>query len=832
MTRLSADRAPGWLRVLLPAVLILVWLAGAGVGGPYFGKVDEVSSNDSTAYLPESAEATVVQDRQSDFAEDDALPAVVVFVSEDPLSDADLTAIAEAVETAADTVPAVENGASPAIPSDDGLAAQAFVPLDADADTAEAVTALDEALTAEVPAGIDVLVTGPAGFSADLAAAFAGIDGLLLIVALSAVFVILILVYRSALLPFAVLGTSMFALCVALLSVWWLAKAGILLLSGQTQGILFILVIGAATDYALLVTARCREALTRTRSAWEAVGQAVRGSIEPILASGGTVIAGLLCLLLSDLKSNSSLGPVAAIGIVFAMLSALTFLPAVLALLGRAAFWPRMPRAADGQQTGAAGTAQTGAATSEQAGTTASVQAGAAEAPAGRPDRAPVRLLTRAASGPASSGRETRRTHRPPDLGRGVWAASARFVSKHSRAVWVATTLLLLVGAAFVPQLKADGVPQSDLVLGSSDARTGQEKLGEHFPAGAGSPLTVLVDEDQAGTAAGILHDAESVDSVSVRSTDSPAGSLPIDANGEVEQQAGPPSGDAGPPEADQSQSGPESDQPQAGPPEGTEAQQQAEAPKPTVSEGQVLLEATLTVAPDSDAAQQAVRDVRAALHTDADSARVGGVSATAVDTNDTAVHDRNLIIPVILVVILLILMALLRSVLAPVLLILTTVLSFGTAMGVSALVFNHVLDFPGADPAVPLYGFVFLVALGIDYNIFLMTRVREESLHHGTRDGVLRGLVVTGGVITSAGIVLAATFAALGVIPILFLAQLAFIVAFGVLLDTFVVRTLLVPALVYDIGPRVWWPGRPDRTAVAATAGARSDGAKAAVPS
>jgi RND superfamily putative drug exporter len=237
-------------------------------------------------------------------------------------------------------------------------------------------------------------------------------------------------------------------------------------------------------------------------------------------------------------------------------------------------------------------------------------------------------------------------------------------------------------------------------------------------------------------------------------------------------------------------------------------------------------------VAPDSDAAQQVVRDVRAALHADADSARVGGVSATAVDTNDTAVHDRNLIIPVILVVILLILMALLRSVLAPVLLILTTVLSFGTAMGVSALVFNHVLDFPGADPAVPLYGFVFLVALGIDYNIFLMTRVREETLHHGTRDGVLRGLVVTGGVITSAGIVLAATFAALGVIPILFLAQLAFIVAFGVLLDTFVVRTLLVPALVYDIGPRVWWPGRPDRTAVAATAGARSDGAEAAVPS
>ena len=167
------------------------------------------------------------------------------------------------------------------------------------------------------------------------------------------------------------------------------------------------------------------------------------------------------------------------------------------------------------------------------------------------------------------------------------------------------------------------------------------------------------------------------------------------------------------------------------------------------------------------------------------------------MDTNEAAIHDRNLIIPIVLIVILLILMVLLRSVLAPILLVLTTVLSFGTAMGVAALVFNHVFDFPGADPAVPLYGFVFLVALGIDYNIFLMTRVREESLGHGTRPGVIRALAVTGGVITSAGVVLAATFAALSVIPILFLAQIAFIVAFGVLLDTFLVRALLVPALV-----------------------------------
>jgi RND superfamily putative drug exporter len=232
-------------------------------------------------------------------------------------------------------------------------------------------------------------------------------------------------------------------------------------------------------------------------------------------------------------------------------------------------------------------------------------------------------------------------------------------------------------------------------------------------------------------------------------------------------------------------------------------------APEPTEVDGQVLLQGTLTDAADSDAAQSTVLEVREALADAGLDALVGGVTATAIDTNTASIHDRNLIIPSVLVVILLILMLLLRSVLAPVLLVLTTVLSFGTALGVAALVFNGVFDFPGADAAVPLYGFVFLVALGIDYNIFLMTRVREETKLHGTREGIFRGLAVTGGVITSAGLVLAATFAALAVIPILFLAQLAFIVAFGVLLDTFLVRALLVPALFTDVGRAVWWPSK-----------------------
>ena len=189
-----------------------------------------------------------------------------------------------------------------------------------------------------------------------------------------------------------------------------------------------------------------------------------------------------------------------------------------------------------------------------------------------------------------------------------------------------------------------------------------------------------------------------------------------------------------------------------------------------------MLLQGTLVDAADSDEAMQTVRDLRTQLASAVDGeVAVGGATATSIDTIAASIRDRTLIIPVVLVVITLILMVLLRSVVAPILLILTTVLSFGATMGVAALVFNGLLGFPGADPAVPLYGFVFLVALGIDYNIFLMTRVREESLRLGTTAGVKRGLAITGGVITSAGVVLAATFAALAVIPILFLVQLAF---------------------------------------------------------
>lgn len=732
----SSDRSATptrWLRIGIPVLLVLIWLVGGSIGGPYFGKIDEVSTNDQSSFLPSSAEATQVQERLADFTGGDTIPAVVVVTGDGALSPEQLASIGDLAAAIGD-VDGVGD-VSPGIPSDDGEAVQLFVPIDTSGDVGETVEAVRAAIADDLPSGLDAWVTGPAGFTADLVQGFLGIDGLLLGVALGAVFIILVIVYRSPLLPILVLLTSTFALCVALLTVWWLAKAGVFVLNGQVQGILFILVIGAATDYALLYVARFREAIAQGRRRWDATTTAWRGAFEPILASGGTVIAGLLCLLLSDLATNRALGPIASIGIVFAVLSALTFLPALLALVGRAAFWPFLPKTGTARDAGAD-----------------------VEALVTNPD-APVH---------------------------GFWERLARLIARHARLVWIVTTVVLLAASAGVLQLKADGVPQSDLVLGASEARDGQDVLAAHFAAGSGSPAYVIVPEGDVATALEVLGDSDGVDSVAAASRDSPSGQVQVELSGGdvVYTTAGPPAA-AGAPAAAQ--------------------------PAPTVADGDVLLIATLGDEADSLAAEDTVRELRGAFadRLGEGTVLVGGPTAIDLDTNDTSIRDRTVIIPVILLVILVILMLLLRAVVAPILLILSVIVSFGAALGVSALVFNHVLHFPGADPAVPLYGFVFLVALGVDYNIFLMSRVREESLRHGTRPGILRGLVATGGVITSAGLVLAATFAALGVIPILFLAQLAFIVAFGVLLDTFVVRSLLVPAAAYDLGRVIWWPSK-----------------------
>ncbi|WP_232620694.1 MMPL family transporter [Rothia kristinae] len=704
---LDPQARPGrrWLRILLPAVLILAWLAVTGIGGPYFGKISEVTSESATDRLPASAQSTEVAQRLADFRESDAIPAIVVLENPDGITEQDTAWAQQLAKDPGREVP-LDGAASPAIPSEDGKALQIVFPLDSGADAAEAVGALDDRLD-QAPEGLEGWVTGPAGFTAGLSEAFSGIDGILLAVALAVVFVILLAVYRSPLLPILVLLTSLAALSASILVTWHLADAGWLSINGQIQGILFILVIGAATDYSLLFVARYREALQTHRTVPAAMRAAWRGTIEPVAASGGTVIAGLLCLMFSSLKTNAALGPVAATGIVFAMLAALTLLPALLLIFGRVAFWPARPRFR------------------------------------GEDFTPPARL----------------------------WGGIARRVRRRARPIWLVSAAALVIMAAFALQFRASGVPQSELILGHSDARDGQQIQAEHFPGGSGTPAQVIVAADAEQRAGQILGEADGVDSVSVVAADSPTGTVPLD-----QQQRS------------------------ALPYDGAQ---------PSVADGDVMLEVTLSDAPDSAAAEDTVQRMRDRITAADPHALVGGTTAQELDTLEAASADRALIIPIILAVITVILMLLLRSILAPLLLVATTVVSYFAALGVGALVFHHLLGFSNADPTVPLYAFVFLVALGIDYNIFLMTRVREESLSAGTREGVLRGLRLTGGVITAAGVVLAATFAALAVIPLMFLAQLAFLVAFGVLLDTTLVRALLVPALVRDIGDAVWWPSK-----------------------
>jgi RND superfamily putative drug exporter len=211
--------------------------------------------------------------------------------------------------------------------------------------------------------------------------------------------------------------------------------------------------------------------------------------------------------------------------------------------------------------------------------------------------------------------------------------------------------------------------------------------------------------------------------------------------------------------------------------------------------------------------------DVRRTVHAlPGAHALVGGVTAVVYDTERASSADNKLVIPIVLAVVLVVLVLLLRAVVAPVLLMASVVLSFFAALGASSFAWWHIFGFHQADASSPLYLFVFLVALGIDYNIFLMSRVREEALNIPTRDAIRKGVAVTGGVISSAGVVLAATFSVLAVLPLVTLVEIGSAVAFGVLLDTFVIRSVVVPAAAFDIGRRIWWPSRLARESPPAT--------------
>ncbi|MFV0634741.1 MMPL family transporter [Demequina sp.] len=718
-----------WLRPVLILLVIAGWLAVGAVGGQTFGKLSDVQENDAAAFLPSSAESTRAAELHAEFMPAQAVPGI--FVVDGIEGEDDLVTVQAYVEeviatpidgdpegrTVGDVLsPPASQAAPPIVPSEDGEAV--FIAFSIDADLVEqnvgeeSMGELVAHTIRDVWAGVDTELeghlTGGLGVLADLLEAFAGIDGILLLVALAVVLVILLFVYRSPVLPFIVLTTALIGLTGAILAVFALADADVITLNGQSQGIMFILVVGATTDYALLLVARYREELLRTESPYSALAHAWRRSLEPIAASAGTVILGLLVLLLSDLKSNAALGPAGAIGIASALLAALTLLPALLLIGGkhaRGVFWPAMPRYQG----------------------------------------------------------EVDHLEQDPSQGAGFWPRLARNVDAHPRRTWALAALGLVIAAAFLPTFKTGGLGEGDVFTGRVDSVQGTAVLEDHFDAGATSPIRIIAPEADGQAVVDAAAGVGGVESATLLTPTMAA----TGAGGGFEPE------------------------------------------DPIVVDGLVEVVAITQVSSSSAEAADIVQDVRDAVHPISDDILVGGQAAEQLDTRLTTQRDTLVIIPTILAVIFVVLVMLLRSVVAPALIVVANILSYAATIGVSAILFNHVFDFPGSDPAVPLLGFVFLVALGVDYSIFLMSRTREESLAHGTRAGTRRALAVTGGVITSAGIVLAATFAALGVIPLIFLAQIAVIVGLGVLVDTFVVRSLLVPGLVADVGRNSWWPWR-----------------------
>ncbi|MEZ7821700.1 MAG: MMPL family transporter [Candidatus Nanopelagicales bacterium] len=753
----------------------VMWLMVGSWAGPLAGSLSDVQENDNATFLPSSAESTIVSEEQEFFATNSAIPILAVITHPDrsPLTAADQGAITEFLAEVPKLILAdgsrvgdyLESEQLFPLPSEDGKALLINISVNSDRGAeriedgefafAEITNAIrDYAVSFDT---LQINVTGPGGFLADLIKVFGAIDGALLLATAVVVAIILIFVYRSPVLWLIPLISAGFALAVASGIVYVLADNGVLVLNGQSQGILTVLVFGAGTDYSLLLVSRYREELHKYSVHTDAIGAAIKGVRAPIIASSATTSIGLMCLLLSELNSNKSTGPVSAVGVIAAMLIMLTFLPALLTfpsftlpilaflvpavvgfLLGLVTDAPLAPFAMIG------GIA---ALTTVIMWIVFGV----------------IRVYSKN-GGPFSRERfpAGRWAFWPkvPQLGEpdsklsGVWSKLSGLVGRKPRVTWVSTALVLLVFAGFSTTLNANGVATSESFTNGEevDSVIGQNVLVDHFPGGLGSETIVTANQ---GSSDQVLS--------KIAATPGVADTVPY---------LNPSTGD------------------------------------PTTVDGRMLFSVTLQSPSDSAQAEVVIGNLRTSFESIPDAqARVGGPTAVAFDINEANLRDRNVIIPTVLIVILIILTILLRAFNAPIILVGTVLLSYFATLGACALAFNYIFDFPGADPSFPLFAFVFLVALGVDYNIFLLTRVREETVLLGTRQGILKGLTVTGGVITSAGIVLAATFLVLAVLPLVSLRQIGFAVALGVLIDAFIVRTTLVPALAYDIGKKVWWP-------------------------
>ena len=691
-------------------IVLAAWIVVFVALGSFAGKLTGVQNNDAKSWLPGTAESTRALDLLDKVQDPNDITTTVVYHRAGGLTAADFTAIANQARQMAtvdgvvsrplapgqQAVPAITYPASAAQGQRPAGGAPPSVSADGQVATVNLVMNFGSSGWNRLPAARDALlqiahldggqvyVAGMGGDAADQADAFAGIDGVLLLAAGVVVIVILLFTYRSPVLWLLPIISVSVALACATGLTYLLAKYAGLTVNGQSQAILYVLVFGAGTDYALLLIARYREELRNHEDRHEAMAYALHRAAPAIIASAATVTLSMLCLLIAEMNSTASLGPVCAIGIVVCLVVMVTLLPALLVITGRWVFWPARPSY-------------------------------------GSPE-------------PNASG---------------LWARLGQRIAVHPRRVWAVTAALLVVCCGGLFALDAQGLSGADQYTKTFDSITGDNLMRDHGLADLSSPVQIVSNAGTQRAVVGALH------------------------------QAGFP---------------------------------QARAVTPAGAPVSVSVVA-LAQDPTSQASFTTVKQIRAVVHAvpGAD-ALVTGASAVQLDARTATHRDAQVIIPIVLLVVLLILMVLLRALVAPLMLILTVMLSFAAALGIASVLFKTVFGFAGEGPEFPLFVFVFLVALGIDYNIFLMTRVREEATVHGTRKGSLIALSATGGVITSAGIVLAATFAVLGTLPFVSFVEIGVAVALGVLLDTLVVRSVLVTSLNLDLGRRLWWPSRLDR--------------------
>ncbi|MFI8302844.1 MMPL family transporter [Streptomyces sp. NPDC085927] len=687
-TRAGRGRAVPW-------VVVGLWLAVLVLAGPLAGKFGEVQQNRAVDYLPDSADSTQVARIQEELPGGEATDLVLVYHRDGGLTGADRRIAAEQVAEVESTYELANEPRG--VPSEDGSTLMFPVSSTGPGQDEEARDAFVDGVreTVSGTGGLRVEVGGTGALQTDLLKVYETVDGTLLYATLGVVTVLLVLIYRSPFLWLVPLTVAGAAAGLAMAAGYGLHKLFDVTVTGQSGGIMTVLVLGAGTDYALLLVSRYREELRRHERPYDAMRVALRGCGPAILASSGTVAAGLLCLVAADLNSSSGMGPVGMIGVLAALVAMTTLLPAVLVLLGRRVFWPLIP----------------------------------------------------------AFGSE-------PRARRSLFAAMGTSAARRPTAVLAGGAVLLGTLALGTLNLTGD-LKQEDAFTDRPESITAMRTLAEKYPERSSRPVTVMAPAGRAGT---VLETARATGGVA----DAAAG-----RNG------------WGSPRSSEAESG----------------------------GGWTEISVFPTAAPESPGETRTIEALRDRL--DGRGSYVGGPSAQQLDLAAAESRDRSVIVPLVLAAVFVILMVLLRSLVAPLLLLGAVVAVWGAALGIGGLVFEPLFGFAGTDPGLGLLSFVFLVALGVDYGIFLMHRMREESLAGVEPEAAaLTALRTTGGVIASAGIVLAATFAVLTTLPLVGMVELGFVIAVGVLLDTFLVRTYLVTTASVLLRRRMWWPGRLSRPA------------------